>query len=125
VARRFATDDIFYAIRLEPYLVATAAAHPDLEANLLGLLARTAITKLCLVPATSAPKTSLSGRTGRCFSTPNARGTAIRPSTSRSASNHLLLKCLWVPQAKSGFLNCFAPCGAVISSAMSFEIQVA
>ncbi|TMH96624.1 MAG: hypothetical protein E6H43_19415, partial [Betaproteobacteria bacterium] len=67
VERRFASDDIFYAIRLEPYLVATAAAHPDLEANLLGLLARTAITKLCLVHGDVSPKNILVGPRGPVF----------------------------------------------------------
>src|ERR1700693_90535 len=32
VAARFATDDIFYDIRLEPYLVATGRAHPQFAA---------------------------------------------------------------------------------------------
>ena len=34
--REFPTDAIFYDIRLEPYLVATARAHPDLAAPLAG-----------------------------------------------------------------------------------------
>ena len=34
IAARFPTDEIFYAIRLEPYLVATARAHPDLAPRL-------------------------------------------------------------------------------------------
>src|SRR5438552_3385558 len=67
VERRFPSDDIFYAIRLEPYLVATAAVHPDLEANLLGLLARTAITKLCLVHGDVSPKNILVGPRGPVF----------------------------------------------------------
>jgi len=42
VAERFPTDEIFYAIRLEPYLVATARKHPDLEGKLMELVNRTA-----------------------------------------------------------------------------------
>src|SRR2546425_10720110 len=34
VAAAFPTDEIFYAIRLEPYLVATATRHPDLKERL-------------------------------------------------------------------------------------------
>src|SRR5262249_21821621 len=37
LARRFPTDAIFHAIRLEPYLVATSASHADLRERLLGL----------------------------------------------------------------------------------------
>src|SRR6267378_3045948 len=35
--------------------------------------------------------------------------------------NHLLLKCLWVPQAKSGFLNCFAALRGGYLERMSYE----
>ncbi|HEX4886125.1 MAG TPA: phosphotransferase, partial [Casimicrobiaceae bacterium] len=42
VAGRFATDDAFHAIRLEPYLVATGRAHPDLAGRLDALVATTA-----------------------------------------------------------------------------------
>src|ERR1700675_1503910 len=35
IARQFPTDAIFYAIRLEPYLVATGEKHPDLKERLL------------------------------------------------------------------------------------------
>jgi len=102
VARRFATDDIFYAIRLEPYLVATAAAHPDLEANLLGLLARTAITKLCLVHGGRQPeehpcraaRAGVSRRRMRVV-----RGSGLRP---RVLPQPPAPQMLWVPQAKSG-----------------------
>ena len=88
IARRFASDAIFHAIRLEPYLETAARAHPD------------------LAPALDFDRTETNGgdtarpsprrrepqehpdraRTGRCFSTPNAPGTAIPPSTSPSAS---------------------------------------
>src|SRR5262249_41572754 len=46
LARRFPTDAIFHAIRLEPYLVATSASHADLRERLLGLERRTAATRL-------------------------------------------------------------------------------
>ncbi len=41
VAAEFPTDAIFYAIRLEPYLLATARAHPDLAPRLEALVATT------------------------------------------------------------------------------------
>ncbi|HKC30581.1 MAG TPA: aminoglycoside phosphotransferase family protein, partial [Burkholderiales bacterium] len=108
VARRFATDDIFYAIRLEPYLVATAAVHPDLEANFLALLARTAITKLCLVHGDVSPKNILVGPRGPVFLDAECAWYGDPAFDLAFCLNHLLLKCLWVPQAKSAFLNCFA-----------------
>jgi len=67
IARRFATDDIFFAIRLEPYLVATANAHPDLQARLRFLVDRTAKTKACLVHGDVSPKNILVGARGPVF----------------------------------------------------------
>jgi hypothetical protein len=37
IAQRFRTDAIFHAIRLEPYLLATAVRHPDLAPVLRAL----------------------------------------------------------------------------------------
>ena len=61
VAARFATDAIFHAIRLEPYLEATARAHPDLAPALLQLVATTAETKRALVHGDVSPKNILVG----------------------------------------------------------------
>ena len=45
IAARFDSDAIFYAIRLEPYLVATGRAHPDLAPQLAKLVAATQAMK--------------------------------------------------------------------------------
>lgn len=64
IAARFATDAAFHAIRLEPYLEATAGKHPDLEARLFGLSRATAATRRCLVHGDVSPKNILVGRLG-------------------------------------------------------------
>ena len=48
IVAAFATDANFHAIRLEPYLLATAKAHPALASILENLVARTASTRLAL-----------------------------------------------------------------------------
>jgi aminoglycoside phosphotransferase (APT) family kinase protein len=121
VARRFPTDDIFYAIRLEPYLVATARAHPDLEANLLGLVARTATTKLCLVHGDVSPKNILVGPQGPVFLDAECAWYGDPAFDLAFCLNHLLLKCVWVPEAKRAFLNCFAALRGAYLDRMSFE----
>ncbi|MEK7245672.1 MAG: phosphotransferase, partial [Pseudomonadota bacterium] len=67
VAGRFATDGIFHAIRLEPYLEAAARAHPDRAEPLRALVARTAKTKLALVHGDISPKNILVGPAGPVF----------------------------------------------------------
>ena len=67
IARLFPTDAIFYAIRLEPYLVATAAKHPALRTRFEALTERTAKTKLCLVHGDVSPKNILVAPRGPVF----------------------------------------------------------
>src|SRR5690348_14213239 len=59
VASAFPTDAIFYDIRLEPYLVATACAHPDLARQLHALVAATQGNKHALVHGDVSPKNIL------------------------------------------------------------------
>src|SRR5262249_3078198 len=55
IARNFVTDANFYAIRLEPYLIATARAHPDLANRLRTLADITAATRRALVHGDVSP----------------------------------------------------------------------
>ncbi len=67
IAERFATDAIFHSIRLEPYLVSTGMAHPDLQPQIQSLVQRTAQTKVCLVHGDVSPKNILVGSRGPVF----------------------------------------------------------
>ena len=107
IARRFPTDAIFRAIRLEPYLVATAARHPDLENQLSELATRTATTKHCLVHGDVSPKNILVGPAGPVFLDAECAWYGDPAFDLAFCLNHLLLKCLWVPEAKPHFLACF------------------
>src|SRR5262245_2031201 len=49
LAHAFATDHIFFPIRLEPYLLATARVHPEVGPQLQRLIDTTGGTKLALV----------------------------------------------------------------------------
>jgi aminoglycoside phosphotransferase (APT) family kinase protein len=65
IAARFATDENFYAIRLEPYLVETARVHPALAPQLMATVERTAATRRVLVHGDVSPKNILIGPAGR------------------------------------------------------------
>jgi aminoglycoside phosphotransferase (APT) family kinase protein len=107
VARLFPTDEIFKAIRLEPYLAATARKHVELKEILQGLEGRTAQTKLCLVHGDVSPKNILVGAGGPVFLDAECAWFGDPAFDLAFCLNHLLLKCLWVPQHKAGFLGCF------------------
>lgn len=113
LAAQFDTDAIFFDIRLEPYLLATARKHSDLAAALQGLVAQTQANKHSLVHGDVSPKNILVA----------SSGSAARPQPVLLDAecawwgdpafdlafclNHLLLKCLWVPAARAPLLDSF------------------
>jgi len=106
-AAEFATDEIFHAIRLEPYLLATAREHPDRAAALEELAATTARTKLALVHGDVSPKNILVGPQGPVFIDAECAWFGDPAFDLAFCLNHLLLKCLWVPPAAGQFLAAF------------------
>jgi aminoglycoside phosphotransferase (APT) family kinase protein len=108
VAADFPTDDIFYAIRLEPYLIATAQAHPDRADALRALAETTARTKRALVHGDASPKNILCGPAGPVFLDAECAWWGDPAFDLAFCLNHLLLKCLWTPSGCAGFLRCFS-----------------
>ncbi|MSQ52997.1 MAG: aminoglycoside phosphotransferase family protein [Betaproteobacteria bacterium] len=107
IADRFPTDAIFHAIRIEPYLLATASRHPDLASYLSALAERTASTKVCLVHGDVSPKNILVGSDAPVFLDAECAWYGDPAFDLAFCLNHLLLKCLWVPMARARFLQCF------------------
>ena len=116
IAARFATDDSFHAIRLEPYLLATARAHPAHAPRLEALASSTAATHLALVHGDVSPKNILCGPSGPVLLDAECAWYGDPAFDVAFCLNHLLLKCLWVPAAREGFLACFdAFCDAYLA----------
>lgn len=107
LASEFPTDEIFYNIRLEPYLVATAKRHPDLAEVFSSLVATTQANKHTLVHGDVSPKNILIGPGGPVFLDAECAWWGDPAFDLAFLSNHLLLKCLWNPAAASSFLGCF------------------
>ena len=106
-AADFPTDRIFYDIRLEPYLVATARVHPDLAQPLHDLVAATQANRRALVHGDVSPKNILRGPSGPVFLDAECAWWGDPAFDLAFCLNHLLLKCLWTPSAAAGFLTCF------------------
>ncbi len=118
IARRFATDAIFHAIRLEPYLLATAARHSDLAARLQALAQRTAQTRLALVHGDVSPKNILIGPRGPVFVDAECAWYGDPAFDAAFCLNHFLLKCIARPQWSEAYLGCYrAFCGAYLGGA--------
>jgi len=128
IAAEFATDAGFHAIRLEPYLLATAHRHHDVAGQLRSLAERTAATRTALVHGDVSPKNILVGPQGPVFLDAECAWYGDPAFDLAFCLNHLLLKCLWVPGAAPRFMQCFdALAGGYISqySAAGIEARVA
>ena len=121
IAERFRTDAIFHAIRLEPYLVATSVQHADLRARLLGLEARTTATRRALVHGDVSPKNILVRETGPVFLDAECAWYGDPAFDLAFCLNHLFLKCVWVPGARSGFMQCYDALAAAYLAAVTWE----
>jgi len=121
IARQFATDESFYAIRLEPYLVATGKVHGDLRDRLDSLVETTASTKRALVHGDVSPKNILVGPRGPLFIDAECAWYGDPAFDPAFCLNHFLLKCLWRPQHAPAYLACFDRFAATYLEAVSWE----
>lgn len=125
VAARFATGDIFHALRLEPYLAAAAARHPDLAPALHAVVACTAETKRALVHGDVSPKNILIGPRGPIFLDAECAWYGDPAFDVAFCLNHLLLKCLWTPPATGAFLRAFDALAGAYLAGVRWEARAA
>jgi aminoglycoside phosphotransferase (APT) family kinase protein len=121
VADRFPTDAIFHAIRLEPYLEATAHAHPDLAPALTALVEVTARTRRALVHGDVSPKNILVGPQGPVFLDAECAWYGDPAFDLAFCLNHLLLKCAWRPGSAADYLECFAALARAYGAGVAWE----
>ncbi len=107
LAAQFDTDAIFFDIRLEPYLLATAARHPELAPALRALVARTQAHRLALVHGDVSPKNILIGPHGPVLLDAECAWWGDPAFDLAFCLNHLLLKCLWNPAGTRAFLAAY------------------
>ncbi|WP_211103803.1 phosphotransferase family protein [Skermanella pratensis] len=106
-AGAFATDASFHALRLEPYLLATARRHPDLAGRLEAIARTTAATKLALVHGDVSPKNILAGPEGPVILDAECAWYGDPAFDLAFCLNHLLLKCLPVRDGTSLLMDAF------------------
>jgi tRNA A-37 threonylcarbamoyl transferase component Bud32 len=121
LAQQFATDAIFYDIRLEPYLMATAQRHPDLAAALERLVAVTRAHTVALVHGDVSPKNILIGRQGPVLLDAECAWWGDPAFDLAFCLNHLLLKCLWNGAASDALLAAFDVLSATYLQAVEWE----
>lgn len=107
LARRFATDDNFHAIRLEPYLVETARVHPALADKLLGMVERTAANRRVLVHGDVSPKNILLGPAGPVLLDAECAWFGDPAFDVAFCLNHFLLKSAHMPMQAGTLMESF------------------
>jgi aminoglycoside phosphotransferase (APT) family kinase protein len=107
IARDFANDDNFHAIRLDPYFGATAEVHTDLALQLHALIARTAATRLTLVHGDVSPKNILVGPNGPLLLDAECAWYGDPAFDLAFCLTHFCLKCVWRPPTTPAYLDCF------------------
>jgi aminoglycoside phosphotransferase (APT) family kinase protein len=107
LAASFDTDAIFFDIRLEPYLLATASGHPDLAQVLQSLVTTTQSQRRALVHGDVSPKNILVGPLGPVFVDAECAWWGDPAFDLAFCLNHLLLKCLWNTAATARYITAF------------------
>lgn len=107
VPEKFKTDEIFYSIRLEPYLIATAQAHPTLATQLHRIAEDTLHTHKALVHGDVSPKNILVGPASPVFLDAECAWFGDPAFDVAFCLNHFLLKCLPQRAHSADFLHCF------------------
>ena len=107
LAAAFANDATFHAIRLEPYLEATARRHPDVHDALMALSRSTLACRQALVHGDVSPKNILAGPDGPVLLDAECAWYGDPAFDLAFCLNHLLLKCLWNRAAAPQFLAAF------------------
>lgn len=108
LAREFASDDNFLALRLEPYLLFTAERHPALAPCLQILADRTAGTRVALVHGDVSPKNILVGPNGPVILDAECAWFGDPAFDIAFCLNHLLLKALVRPDCVQALDASFA-----------------
>lgn len=121
IARSFQSDAIFQAIRLEPYLLATAEAQPMVAGPLRALSRRTAATKRALVHGDVSPKNILVGKLGPILLDAECAWYGDPAFDVAFVLNHLCLKAVHRPADRQRFGEAFGTLAQAYLAEVAFE----
>ena len=121
IAEKFATDRIFYALRIEAYLLATAEKHPPIAASIREIAEQTLAAKIALVHGDVSPKNILIGRENPVFLDAETAWFGDPAFDLAFCLNHFLLKAAYRPQFADGYKGCFEAFAESYLSAVDWE----
>ena len=107
VAKAFANDAQFYALRLESYLLFTAARHPDQAPAIRNTAAAIGKARIALMQGDISPKNILHGADGPVFLDAETACYGDPAFDLAFCLNHFLLKTVWHPQWTERYARLF------------------
>lgn len=119
IARRFANQAQFRALRLEPYLLHTAEKHPGIAPKIRALAEGVAQAHIALMHGDVSPKNILHGPETPVFLDAETACYGDPAFDFAFCLNHLLLKCVWRP----GHLDRYACAFAALKDAYFAEVN--
>jgi aminoglycoside phosphotransferase (APT) family kinase protein len=121
IAAEFATDALFMALRVEPYLLHTACVHSDRRDVLHDLAEELLASKLALVHGDVSPKNILKGPSGPIFLDAECAWYGDPAFDLAFCLTHLLLKALKFANRAEDYLKGFDALGAAYLGAVRWE----
>ncbi len=107
IQRSFANQAMFEALRLEPYLLHTAASHPDVASRIRDIADGVARARIALMHGDFSPKNILCGPQGAMILDAETACSGDPAFDVAFCLNHLALKCVWRPQYRGRYLEAF------------------
>jgi aminoglycoside phosphotransferase (APT) family kinase protein len=107
IAAKFDHGDWFMALRIEPYLLYTAKAHPDRAQRIEAMARDLAAARIALMHGDVSPKNILVGPNGPIFLDAETACYGDPSFDLAFCLNHLLLKCIWAPAHVSAYIRAF------------------
>lgn len=125
LAALFATDEAFFALRLDAYLLAAARRRPAVAGALMALVERTEATRIALVHGDVSPKNILIGPDGPVFLDAETALWGDPAFDLAFCLNHLLLKTLVVIGAGGALAEAFAALADAYLAKVDWEPRAA
>ncbi|MBU3724944.1 MAG: aminoglycoside phosphotransferase family protein [Burkholderiaceae bacterium] len=121
IAQQFSSDGNFYALRLEPYLVATATRHAIVSRELMTLANETASHRVALVHGDVSPKNILVGPAGPILLDAECAWYGDPAFDPAFCLNHFLLKAVLLPSHGPALLTAFSAFVSAYFTKATFE----
>lgn len=123
LANAFDTSHNFYALRIEPYLIATARVHAPVAGRLTELAERTIGAQIALVHGDVSPKNILVGPRGPVLLDAECAWFGDPAFDLAFCLNHLLLKCLLSGARRGELISAFAALAESYCAEVNWETR--